>query len=396
MLSWQISGLVAAACFAAMAGCSGAASPGGTSGGSSGATSGGALAEGGASSSGGGKSGSSGGSSSGIASSSSGSTSGSSGSGSSGSSGSGSSGSGSGSSGSGSSSGGSTSSSSGGTTSSSSGGSSSGGSGEGGGALWQPSASAPIHFHWMIGASTFTSADILPDQTGQAVYDIDGEGAAAADVAAIHAAGAIAVCYVDVGTLESGRSDYSQFPSSVVGPAVAGWPGENWLLVTAANQGTILPLMKARFQSWCLAKGFDAIEPDNLDAWTNISNVNETDNLAYDLAVGQLAHALPLSIGLKNLMTDLDASQYPQFLATFEWALNEQCYEYSECGAYTAAGSFLPAGKAVFDVEYNVSPTCADADSSHMNAQKTDLDLVGATDKGYSYAPCIPDSQATW
>jgi len=254
------------------------------------------------------------------------------------------------------------------------------------GAVWQPTSAAPIHFHWMIGASTFTSGDILSGQDGQAVYDIDGANSTMADVAAIHAAGAIAVCYVDVGTLEQGRPDYADFPTAVIGPAVQGWPGENWLLVTAANQGVILPLMKARFADWCQAKGFDAIEPDNLDAWTNISNV----------AIGQLAHALPLSIGLKNVMTDLDPSQYASFLAVFDWALNEQCYEYSECGVYTASGSFLPAGKAVFDVEYNVTPTCTQADQAHMNAQKTDLDLVGATDTGYEYTPCVPDSQATW
>jgi Glycoside-hydrolase family GH114 len=263
-----------------------------------------------------------------------------------------------------------------------------------GGSVWAPTAAAPIHFHWMIGS--FTTADILPDQQGQVVYDIDGEGATAADVAAIHAAGAIAVCYVDVGTLEPGRSDYDQFPASVIGPAVQGWPGEKWLLVTAANQGVLLPLMQARFVDWCQSKGFDAIEPDNLDGWTNISNLTETDNVAYDLAIGGLAHALPLSIGLKNVMTDLDPSQYPTFLSTFDWALNEQCYEEQECDTYTAAGSFIPAGKAVFDVEYNVSPDCAQANQAHMNAQKTDLDLVGATASGYAYSPCVPDAQATW
>ena len=183
-------------------------------------------------------------------------------------------------------------------------------------------------------------------------------------MAAIHAAGAIAVCYVDVGTLEMGRSDYSQFPSSVVGPAVSGWPGENWLLVTAANQPVILPLMKTRFADWCQAKGFDAIEPDNVDGWTNISNISQADNLAYDLAISQLAHALPLSIGLKNLATDLSASQLPMFVGAFDWALNEQCYEYNECDAYTQSGSFLPAGKAVFDVEYNTSPDCTQANQS--------------------------------
>jgi hypothetical protein len=246
----------------------------------------------------------------------------------------------------------------------------------------------------MIGG--FATADILSGQQGQVVYDIDGANSTAADVAAIHAAGAIAVCYVDVGTLEMGRPDYDQFPASVIGAGVQGWPGENWLLVTAVNQSIILPLMQARFVNWCQAKGFDAIEPDNLDAWTNITTVTETDNVTYDLAIGKLAHALPLSIGLKNVMTDLDASQYASFLATFDWALNEQCFEYSECDAYTAAGSFLPAGRAVFDVEYNVSPDCTTADTDKMNAQKTDLDLVGATTSGYEYTPCIPDSQVTW
>jgi hypothetical protein len=247
----------------------------------------------------------------------------------------------------------------------------------------------------MIGG--FTTADILPNQNGPTVYDIDGEGASAADVAAIHAAGAIAVCYVDVGTLENWRSDAAQFPAAVVGDAVVGWQGENWLLVTAANQSVILPLMKARFQNWCLAKGFDAIEPDNLDAWTNSTKgITETDNLAYDLAIGQLAHSMSLSIGLKNIMTDLKSNQYPMFTAAFDWALNEQCYEYSSCGAYTAAGSFIPAGKAVFDVEYGVMPNCTMANTVHMNAQQTDLNLVGATQSGYQYAPCVPDSMATW
>jgi hypothetical protein len=83
-------------------------------------------------------------------------------------------------------------------------------------------------------------------------------------------------------------------------------------------------------------------------------------------------------------------------VSAFDWALNEQCYEYGECSAYTQAGSFLPAGKAVFDVEYNTSPTCSQANQVHMNAQLTDLDLVGATASGYKYTPCVPDDQTTW
>ena len=263
-----------------------------------------------------------------------------------------------------------------------------------GGAVWSPSATAPIHFHWMIGG--FTTADILPGQAGTVVYDIDGENATTGDVAAIHAAGAIAVCYVDVGTLEKGRSDYGQFPASAIGPVVSGWPDENWLLVSPANQSSILPLMKARFDDWCKAKGFDAIEPDNLDGWTNTTEISQTDNLTYDRAIAQLAHAIPLSIGLKNLATDLTAGQLPDFVSAFDWALQEQCYEYSDCAVYSQTGSFIPSGRAVFDVEYNVAPDCTDANQARMNAQRSDLDLVGATTTGYVYQPCIPDSQTTW
>jgi hypothetical protein len=210
---------------------------------------------------------------------------------------------------------------------------------------------------------------------------------------AIHAAGAKAVCYVDVGTIEKGRADYSQYPSSVVGPAVAGWPGENWFLVTAANQKIILPLMKARLANWCQSKGFDGVEPDNLDAWTNISGVSEADNVSYDLAIAGLGHAMSLSVGLKNMLTSASSSNVPSILSTFDWALVEQCYEYSECMPY---GQFISAGKAVWDVEYNNSPNCTQASQMHLNAQLRDLDLAGPGASGYKYTPCIPDSQSTW
>jgi hypothetical protein len=258
--------------------------------------------------------------------------------------------------------------------------------------VWVPSSATPIHFHWQL-STTFSASDVLPGQQGWVVYDIDGEGAAAADVAAIHAAGAKAVCYVDVGTLEQGRSDYKDFPTSVIGPGVVGWPGENWLLVTAANQSVILPLMKARLTNWCQGKGFDAVEPDNLDAWTNITGVSETDNVAYDLAIAGLGHGLSLSVGLKNTLPDASASNQAVMAPTFDWALVEQCYEYSECTPY---GQFISAGKAVWDVEYNVSPNCAQADMAHLNAQLRDLNLAGPHDNGYKYTPCVPDSQATW
>jgi hypothetical protein len=257
------------------------------------------------------------------------------------------------------------------------------------GTWWSPSNATPIHFHWQLSAPMAIPADEIPGD-GPVVYDIDGETNDAATVAALHALGSNVkvVCYVDVGTWENYRSDASQFPASVLGNG-NGWPGEQWLDVR--QQGILLPLMKQRFVSWCLDKGFDAIEPDNLDAWENNPGfpITEAENLSYDTAIAALAHSLGLSVGLKNLPENA-----PGLEPSFDWSLDEQCFEFSECSYLEQ--SFGAAGKAVWDVEYNVAPDCATSASSKMNAQKRDLNLVAPGDSAYVYQPCIVDTQTTW
>src|ERR1019366_2266279 len=127
----------------------------------------------------------------------------------------------------------------------------------------------------------------------------------------------------------------AQFPASVLG-ATNGWPGEKWLDVR--QQTILLPLMTARVQSWCVDKGFDAVEPDNLDAWPNPPGFPppETDTLSSDLAIAAMVHSLGLSVGLKNLPQNAVSLE-----PNFDWALDEQCFEFMECGSYqgfTAAG----------------------------------------------------------
>jgi hypothetical protein len=268
------------------------------------------------------------------------------------------------------------------------------GSSEGGtaeaGTFWTPSSSTPVHFHWELSTVFSAPRDVIPSD-GQVVYDIDGQESDATTVAALHALGpnVKVVCYVDVGTLENFRPDAKDFPSSVVGNPVCGWPGENWLDVR--QQSVLLPLMKNRFQTWCVDKGFDAVEPDNLDAWENSPGfpITEAENISYDLAIAALGHSMGLSMGLKNLPENA-----PTIEPNFDWALDEQCFQYMECSYFET--SFIAKGKAVFDVEYNQSPNCTSATGAHLNAQKRDLNLVGPKASGYVYQPCIPDTQTTW
>ncbi len=256
-------------------------------------------------------------------------------------------------------------------------------------AYWSPPSGVPVHYHWQLEDAFTAPADVIPSD-GDVVYDIDGEDNDAATVAALHALGpnVKVVCYVDVGTWESYRADASSFPASVLGNP-NGWPGEKWLDVR--QQTVLLPIMKKRLEDWCVAKGFDALEPDNLDGWQNDPGfpLTEAENLSYDLAIASLAHGLGLSVGLKNLPENA-----PSLEPHFDWALNEQCFEFGECGYFES--SFIPKGKAVFDVEYDQAPDCASASGEHLNAQRRDINLVAPGKSGYLYQPCVADTRVAW
>jgi hypothetical protein len=200
------------------------------------------------------------------------------------------------------------------------------------------------------------------------LYASDGSTPNAAGVAAAHAVSGHAVCYVSGGSLENYRPDASQFPASVLGMVLVGWPDEKWLDV---RQLTVLePLMRARADK-CKAAGFDAIDWDNVDGYTNDNGFGFTaaDQLTYNKLLAKIAHDDGLSVALKN---DLD--QVPDLVASFDFAVNEQCAEYTEC---TSLDPFTTAGKAVAEVEYNTDPAtfCADAVKAGRSAAKMALDL---------------------
>jgi hypothetical protein len=234
----------------------------------------------------------------------------------------------------------------------------------GSGGWWKPTASSPLPLYWILSAP-LSASDIRP---APAVFDIDGQDNGAAIVSQLHDAGAKVICYVDAGTWEPGRSDSSAFPASVQGNGVEGWPGEKWLDIRQIS--TLEPIIKARFQT-CKQKGFDAIEPDNIDGYSNSSGFPLTggDQLAYNRALAQWAHGLGLSIGLKN-----DGDQAGALEPSFDWALDEECYTYNECGYLT---TFTSADKAVWIAEYKAisAADCADSKAKHFNTSQYDLDL---------------------
>ncbi len=263
-----------------------------------------------------------------------------------------------------------------------------GGTGGSGGAWWQPTAAAPVHWHWQLSQEFQVPRDVLPHKT---VYDIDGEQATAETVAKLHALGSEirVICYFDAGVYEDYRSDAASFPASIIGNPDLGWAGSYWLDIRRLD--VLMPILRNRALHWCKDKGFDAVEPDETEVWSNDPGfpITRQDNDAFNRAVAAMVHELGMSVGLKGNNTEAAG-----LVGYFDWALTEQCWEYSECDLFR--DSFVAANKLVLNVEYDAAPNCTLANQWHINSSRRDLDLVGPTGGGYLYEPCVPDTRDTW
>ena len=175
-----------------------------------------------------------------------------------------------------------------------------------------------------------------------AVYDIDLFDTPAATLAQLRAEGKRVVCYFSAGSAEDWRADHAGFAAADIGKPLDGWPGERWLDTRSAN---VRRVMQARLDL-AARRGCDAVDPDNVDGHTHDTGfaLTAADQRDYGRFLADQAHARGLAIGLKNATELIDALE-----PHFDFAVNEQCFEYRECAAY---GAFVSNGKPVFNVEY--------------------------------------------
>lgn len=213
-------------------------------------------------------------------------------------------------------------------------------------ARWQPKLNST--WQWQLSGKINTGYNVD-------VYDVDAVETPASPVRKLHGKGSKVVCYISAGSWENWRPDAGKFPNSVKGRNLDGWKGEKWLDIRRIN--TLRPIMEHRMNV-CKKKGFDAVEPDNIDGYTNKSGFKLTYNqqLAYNRMLAQIAHKRGLSIALKN-----DTAQVKKLVRYFDFAVVEECFAYNECGRYSP---FVKANKAVFVTEYktrNVAAKCKSA-----------------------------------
>ncbi len=234
-----------------------------------------------------------------------------------------------------------------------------------GASQWKPMKA--LTWYWQLQGTVNNSEPVM-------AYDIDGFENEASEVSTLHAKGIKAICYMDVGTWEEWRPDASSFPAAVKGKN-NGWPGEKYLDIRALS--TLEPIMTKRFET-CRSKGFDAVEPDNMDTFEASTGFPLTgaQQITYDTWIAGEVHSLGMAVLQKN-----DGEQTSALKAHFDGALTEECNVYSECSNFTP---YLAEGKPVLNAEYGSSDAFCSADNAAgIEGARLDLELDGKV-----FQPC--------
>jgi hypothetical protein len=239
-----------------------------------------------------------------------------------------------------------------------------------------------LQFHWVLGGALDVNEPMqmgLRDFYGNTlpepdVYDIDGELNDKSVVDYLHAKGKKVICYFDAGVYETYRTDawkFEQLQPQIWKNKDDGWDNSYWLDYGRVSE--LEPIMRARTQM-CKDKGFDSIEPDEIDGWQNdtgfygVHTVEGYDKqLVYDKALATWAHEAGMSMGLKG-----NIEQAHDLYDDFDWTLNEECFMNDECLAVydeahgedvTGLAPFVQRNKAVFIAEYPAEFAASKRDS---------------------------------
>ncbi len=150
------------------------------------------------------------------------------------------------------------------------------------------------------------------------------------------------ICYFSAGSYEQWRPDAAQFTARDLGNSLDGWAEEQWLDI---RSDSVRLIIKSRL-NLAVEKGCDGVEPDNMDGYLNNSgfDLSFKDQLAFNRWVANQAHLRNLAVGLKN-----DLEQINDLVAYYDFAVNEQCFKYSECNFLTP---FINNSKPVLNTEY--------------------------------------------
>jgi hypothetical protein len=240
---------------------------------------------------------------------------------------------------------------------------------------------------------------VLPPAGGRVDYQLggaypppSGTRLVERDPSSAPAAGTYGICYVNAFQTQPDELAWWKAHHPGVLLADAGtyvedpdWPGEVLLDTSTARKQAEAAAVVGGWIEGCAAKGYRAVELDNLDSWTRSGGrLTSGSDVAFARLLVARAHAAHLAVAQKNA-AEL-ASQGRGI--GFDFAIAEECQVYGECAAYTSA-----YGLRVIEVEYTddgldaFTQACA-ARGGQISVVLRDRGLVPAGVTGYAYQRC--------
>ena len=244
-----------------------------------------------------------------------------------------------------------------------------------------------VSWDWQIGAGGDSNV-VAP--SGSVLLDVDGFNISQAKIASLKAQGIYTVCYLDVGSWEPGRPDSDQYPAYLKIQQDPDWPAEYFLDINDVwkPNSVLATILQNRFKM-CADKGFDAIEPDNLQNDENVKGGKITTQQQIDFNgwVADNAHAYNLAVFQKNgpdkiLLKDKTGKM---MVEKFDGILNEECQQFNECAPLA---EYVKRGKLALNTEYSVAVNCTTSNSLNINSIRKDLSLTGGNMSGYKRVAC--------
>lgn len=253
-------------------------------------------------------------------------------------------------------------------------------------------------FVWLVSMLSAVLPVQLPPVNAAADYQLGGAYSPAPgvkivsrDMTAAPAKGRYSICYVNAFQTQPGELPWwkANHPDLLLtrnnGTLVRDkdWPDEVILdLRTAAKRSELASVTDGWFAE-CARKGFQAVEPDNLDSWTRSAGlIKRADTVSFVPMLIDQAHQHGLAIAQKN------AAELTGSRLGFDFAVAEECEVYRECDSY-----FKTYGNNVIEIEYTDNGKAAFARACRNQGKQIsvilrDRDLVRRGQPHYAYESC--------
>ncbi len=252
-----------------------------------------------------------------------------------------------------------------------------------------PPPAGKVRWDWQIGANTDADVTVIP---GVQLLDLDGFAISAAKVAALKRQGVYTVCYIDAGSWEPDRPDAGRYPEALKLQQDPDWPREYFLDVRDVfRPNSVLAQLLTERLRMCKAKGFDAVEPDNLQNDENVRGgvITARQQVDFNGWIADAAHREGLAVFQKNGPDKILSKDRTGHLLVdkFDAMLNEECQQFDECGPLA---EYTKRGKLVLNVEYTERALdCQLFGALGVSALRKDLGLVGGRMADYKRQDCL-------